>query len=649
MNLTKKNFLSNNARLVAFFLLAQTAIFLYLNTRPIYWTHQEMLWHGFFWSMDGVDQFTLHTGFWLDDFLKPFYPYYVEAIFRVRQVSYLADMVSFKFWQLFGEVLFRNYTLILLHVLNVFLVWKIVFHITRRKETAWLSAFVLLNSGIAIATLLFPFRTAKILVMTLFLGAWLMIVCAPGRSPGKFFESPWLYRVGFYLLLLAGLLTDEVSYFLFPFLFVFLVARDGLKNTVTFRSCLELLGFGMAFGFAVVGIYFLVLALPQQYLAWGVMGEAVQALLGYWQNPLAVGRDLANALFRYFLPRNFGFWDFTLLGLIAGAASLTLFASGFLRKSNSRYERWLMSGLVGLILVKALLLPHNSGFHTQIMPPGTVFPSLLFFSYYYTYCEAVLMALWTGLFLNAALARYPRLFPIVMVCVLSLGVSTAVHLKNGPEDTLRFHHLWDPHRQQIAKNVLELETYLHQTRNLPVYASFKSGDLPLARGRLVDEQIIPGRYCQYVLLRYLRDIEAGRLIISLKNIRPSKGLETDELSQANLFVDLARRQVYDLKQLRDDVGAAQMMPTVLTAPRMKSLMVSDTKAQEVVFFIKGRAHFMLEANGSKGVADEQTYGQSYEMFRLKFADAGLSAPILLNLLIAPQEGKTTELVGPFIK
>ncbi|MBI4309743.1 MAG: hypothetical protein HY591_05380 [Candidatus Omnitrophica bacterium] len=630
---------------VAFFLvLAHMAVFLYLNTRPIYWTHQEMLWHGFFWSMDDADRLTLHQGLYWKDFLKPFYPFYVEAIFRARQVSYVADMLFFKFWQMFGQVLLRNYTLVLLHALNVFLVWKITFHLTRQKNAAWLAALMLLNSGVALATLMFPFRSAKLLVMTLFLTAWFM------AARGTFLQRPLTYRLCFYAVTVLALLTDENSYFFMPFVFLSIGIRDGFKNILRPRFFIETALTLAVFGLSVAGIYFLVLALPQQYLAWGIVGDALRHLWVYWQTPGAVFSDLGKAFFGHFLRRDFGYWDLSLWGILAAISALGLLVAGIWERSWSRQQIWVMASLTCLIAVKAFLLPHNSGVHTPpLMPQGTVFPSLFFFSYYYTYGEAVLFALIAGLFLNGALAKHRAMPAAALVLSLFIGLSSAIHLKDGPEDTLRYHLLWEPHRQRIVKNVLDLEKFLARKNDLPVYVSFKSGDYPLARGRLSEHPLIPSRYCQYVLLRYLRDIEAGRVIISLKNARPLKPLPyPDELSNARFFLDMATGQTCDLQAVRQKYGLEGMSPNIVTKPGMKSLLVTDPQAKEVIFFIKGRAQFFLEANNTHRATGEQTYGQAYEMVRLSFKDAGLQAPITINLLIAPQQGQTVELAGPFV-
>ena len=253
-----------------------------------------------------------------------------------------------------------------------------------------------------------------------------------------------------------------------------------------------------------------------------------------------------------------------------------------------------------------------------------------------------------GLFLNGALKKRPALYPLFLAFSLCMGISSALHLKEGPQDSLRFHRLWNSDQQKTAKHVLRLEQFLAEKQNLPIYVSFKSGNSPFAKGRISDIAIIPGRYCIYVLLRHLRDIQDGRIIISLQNAGPRRGFPSPyELSNARLFLDMDKIETCDLKALRDTYGIQALVPTTITGPRLKSLMVADKNVQEVVFFIKGKANFILEAN-NRTAGGDQSYGQAYEMVRLKFKDAGLKPPILINLMITTKGGQTAELVGPFV-
>ena len=625
-------------KLGIFLILLHVIIFCYANTRPIYWAHQEMFWHGFFWSMDDVNRFTLHTGFWLSDFLKPFYPYYVEAAFRLRQVSYLFDMVSFKVCQLFGQVLLRNYALIALHLVNVVLVGRIIFALTGETKTAWVAAVLFLNSGAALATLLFPFRSAKLLVMAFFFMAWLLML----KGNYQFKDAPLKQRVYFYALVLLALLSDEMSYFLIPLLPIFLIIKDGRKAVFCKRLIIEA-GVTLAI-FALLAktiVWVIVHAPNQDVVQWNTSRDALKNLLVYVHQPVAVIKDLGRAFFAYFLRRNFGYWDFSLWGILAGGAALTLFIMGMWKSLWSPTERKLMLVLIGLIVIKAILLPHNSGVHgVPLMPEGTFFPSLLFFSYYYTYCESALFAVLAGLFLNGVLRRYSWTYGLALACSVLIGLSAAVHLKNGPEDTMRFHLLWDPWRQQPAKNVLMLERQLINKSNVPIYTAFNSNGADQFKGRIVDVAPKPYSSCYYVFLRHLEDIKNGKVITSLSNVRRG------ELSSANTFTDMENGEVYDLNRIKQKYGSNALSPVAIGPKHIRSMMVTDPQVKEVVFFVKGLSYFIVQLN-NKEIRLEQTYGTSYQMFRFVLKDGGFVTPILFNLTIVPKDGQNSDLVGPF--
>ena len=185
-----------------------------------------MFWQGFFWSMDGIEKFTVHLGFHPADLAKPFVPYFADGAFRAREVSYVLEMTAFKFWQYFGQVFFRNYTLIFLHLLNATIVWFLTARITRCKKAAWLAALLALNSGVALATLLFPFRNAKILAVTFFLIAWLLVA----GSKTKFCQTPFRTRAGFFVLILLDMFTDETTFFLAALLGIVIALRDGWRG-----------------------------------------------------------------------------------------------------------------------------------------------------------------------------------------------------------------------------------------------------------------------------------------------------------------------------------------------------------------------------------------------------------------------------------
>src|SRR3989338_3172065 len=162
-------------------IILNVGIFFYANTIPITWTQDEFFNYGFFWSMDAGNEFTLHTGFKKEDFSKIFMVKYIDEVFRTRQFYTLFEMFWFKFWQLQEDVLFKNYTLIGLHITNGILLGMIVLFLTKNKRAVILSFLLVLNSGICLATLLFPFRSAKLLAMSLFLLGWLAFILSSGQ------------------------------------------------------------------------------------------------------------------------------------------------------------------------------------------------------------------------------------------------------------------------------------------------------------------------------------------------------------------------------------------------------------------------------------------------------------------------------------
>ena len=208
--------------LITLLLIFNIGIFCTTNSSPIYWVHPELVTFWFFWSDEGIDTFKLHQGINGDDLLKPFTSV-MDVGFRTRHVSYFFDMFSFKFWQNFEMGFFRNYNLIGLHLLNTMLLGLLVFYITRKKYLGLFCSLLFLNCGIALGTLLFPFRSAKVLVMTFFLLAWIIIA----GCKQEFSKASNLRFCTFFLILLLASFTDEIFFFISPILFFYIYLRDG--------------------------------------------------------------------------------------------------------------------------------------------------------------------------------------------------------------------------------------------------------------------------------------------------------------------------------------------------------------------------------------------------------------------------------------
>ena len=614
--------------------LANLAVFFYVNTRPANWTNDEILCHGFFWSADSIEDPRLHTGFTKEDWVKPFGVYYLDGSFRTRQFSYLLEMISYKFWQQFGEVFFRNYTLIFLHGLNALLLGILVHLLVKNKGLSAAAALFFLNSGPAIATLLYPFRNAKLLVVTLFLLAWI----AAARSSKKI-------PLSVYGLFLLAAFTDEQAIFLFPVIFIYIFLRDGreaVRNTAVLRNVsAALLIFAVLAGISLKISY----AVSPVAIHTGAQEEFFKDLVKYYINPATL-KDVALSFGGYFLRRNFGHWDMTPLG----AASLAAFAGWvilLLRNLPRAFDRKLCLGLGAIFFLKTILLPHNAGYHIHFMPEGTVFPSLLFFSYYYVYIDAALLSIFVGVCGKEAFAQKNAQL-ILLAFVTLWSVSNAVHLKNGPADVLAFNYFHTPDRQKIVENVKAIDPLIAQKKNLPVYLSFPAGDSKTLHGRRHDP--VPGLYGRMIPARLLRFVEEGKVIVSYDNAAARIPFAyPDELSNAKYFYDVIKRAGLDLELLRQENGLVKFSPAAISGDLslVRTFVVQGPSAKKIILFIKGGAAFILRYGGKeeRGV---QLYGASYQMFQFDVDPQG-SAFVQASLSMKALRNTDEEyLVGPFV-
>ena len=614
-------------------------IFYYANTTPIHWIQDEMRTKGFFWSMDDIDQFTLHTGLRGKDFLKPFYSYYVDGVFRLRPISYLFEMFSFKFWQYFETGYLRNYTLIFIHILNTFLLGILLFCLTRKKWIGWAGALLFLNSGVALATLLFPFRNAKLLVMTFFLLAWIIAA----SSKGKLCKTSHWRLVGFYTMLLMSFLTDEIAYFIFPLLFIYIFLRDEKEALLNKR-----LGMGLA---AVMSIFIILAAVL--YLAAIRLYDTVPiSLYGkhwndmklYFSQPLIL-IDLLRSFFGYFLRRNFGYWDFHWLGILSGIAFLLMLIL-FIRKPSKR-QAYLCLWLLIIVALKSFFLFHNAGVHGIIMPPDTIFPSLFYFSYYYVYCEALLFALLFGILLKFTLTGYRKL-SILLILISVISLSNCFHLKNGPPDALAFHELDNEEYQHVIQNISFLSKYTQDKKLRPLYLSFPI-DEPLLKTAILQGSV-HFLYEKIIPIEYLRSIEEGRIITSVQNAQSKLGWPfPDELRNARFFMDVHRRQIYNLQSLKDQFGYDRLKPDGIEkneGTKEYQLTLNDPQVDHIVFFIKGEAKFLVKTNQQLVQQGQTQYGQSYEMFKIDIDSSLLRLPLTIQFLVASRK-ETVYFVGPF--
>ncbi len=613
--------------------------FFVANTFPINWTQQEMFWHGFFWSMDDVNDFHLHSGIKAKDWLKPFVAFFVDGHFRTRQVSYLFDMLSFKFWQSSGDALFRNYSLIGLHILNTFLLWILLYIITKHIWTSWLGALIFLNSSITLATLLFPFRSAKLLVISFFLFAWII---AAYDDKKKFFELNILKQTSFFLLLFLALLTDEIALFIFPLVFVTIALRDGIKSLFHKKIISGLLLTSGLFLLFIFGAYKIGLSLGDEGV-YGAHSEFLVKMSRYFSSWSTL-YDTLNAFFNYFIKRFFGFWNNDYLGISSLIASCFLFLFIIFNKKKALELKIAIAICITFVL-KAFLLPHNGYIHTTIMPEDATFPSLLFFSYYYVYCEALLVSMIIALLLKAAASNKKKLL-FLLLCISVINSSNIFHLRKGPHDALAFSNWHNSYRQQIALNVKNIDRLLSQENLLPVYLSFPSGNKEFAEGRRHDP--IPSIYCHYVLTRYLRTIELGKAIISLKNISPEqKPQSPHELSNSSFFYDVSANTTYDLTLLKKE-SSFDLTPQKISMKIFRTKAVPITSnADQLLFFVKGKASFSLQI-GKKEVPGMQVYGQSYQIFQIDLTKDLFKRAHQARIQIIPEGANDVYLVGPFV-
>jgi len=622
------------------------SVFCCINSIKMHWTNDEILWQGAFWSETQNEEQNLYTGLKKEDWLKPFNIYHADGTFRTRQVSYALEMLSFKFWQLFEKVFLRNFTLIFLHILNTILAGILIFYLSKCRKTAILSALLLLNSGAALATLLYPFRNAKLLVMTFFLLSWIVIA----KNNKKISQYSLTRIFLFFTLLILALFTDEISIFIFPIIFVFISLKEGIKGWINPKMISGLAASFIIFLFLAWGAKNISVNIIDSSAPTGEQAHYIQSLGKYLTNPI-IFKDISNAFFNYFLRRNFGYWDSTIPGILSAIAFGLIFLSIFLFRTKSGEAK--ISFIIGaFLLIKAFLFPHNAGYHRVFMPEGTIFPSLFFFSYYYIYCEAVLFALILGILLKGVIADNRR-YGIILLLISMISISNALHLKQGPQDALKFMRFDAQNKEQPQKmvaKVLAIKKILKDKKFLPVYLSFPSGNSNTLLAKRNDP--FKNLYARMIPFKYLKSIEKGLAVISYKNIEKMKPKESsDELSDISFFYDVISEKKYNMQSLIKSNGSQGMSPAMATKEsiKTKSTLIKSKKIDHIIFFIKGRSAYLLQ-HGTKRIEGQQNYGQAYQMFRINdFPQAKTKNPSILNISFIPIAGNNkATLLGPFI-
>ncbi len=611
-----------------------------------YWTNDEILWQGAFWSESRQPDHTLQTGLHPGDFAKPFNIYHADGTFRTRQVSYFTEMLSFKFWQNFGLVFLRNYTLILIHILNALLTGILVFWLTRSRNAGWAGGLLALNSGAAMATLVYPFRNAKLLVMTFFLLGWI-ILAWKGRAPSRFSGKRLLIL---FTVLLLGLLTDEIAFFFFPILFFYIGIRFGLKGIFNRKIILGTITMLIIFAALSAAAYHISVNIIDTRAHTGEQSQFIQNLAGYLTNAVILS-DITKAFFTYFLPRNYGYWDQTLPGILATLAALTVLILMIVyRPAKAQWK--IVSPILLMILIKAFLFPHNAGYHRVFMPEGTVFPSLFFFSYYYIYAEALLFALALGILMKNLVASERRFCGVLLLIGL-IGFSNITHLKDGPEDALKFMRFEKGHKekpQEMVKRVIAAGSVIKDASLRPVYLSFPVGNKEILLAKRNDP--FQNLYARMIPFRYLKALEKGHALVSYANVPFAKDCTPgEEMRRANTFYDVISRESFPVKKLRDTRGPEAIRPLIATRDQVATQIKQAPGAEvnEIVFFIKGHSGFLLEYN-TRRIEGQQTYGNAYQMFRFDTRTLRPSEKKLNVRIHVLPVGENTKsfLIGPFL-
>ncbi len=615
------------------------ATFVWIHAQPVAWTNGEIVYHGLFWSLNSHQDTAYHTGLWFSDWAKIFDYYFVDGIFRVRHLSYLIEMLTFKFGQLFGAVYLRNWGLILIHIINSLLVGKLIHQWRQNRTLATLAALTFLNSGIAMATLMYPFRNAKLLVVTFWLLAWI-ILSRPQRHfdriPGRSLCLVWIAAF-------CAMITDETAYFLIPGLWLYIGFAQRRQLLWSRRTILFISTLLTAFvGFAIFA--YTISPVPDDPNA-ALSFRHPQILakyVSYWGNPHTYS-DMASAFGLFFMRRNFGYWSASPAGLLGTIGFLGILGMCMIRCRSKQFG---IAGLLaGLFVVKTMVMPHDSGVHDTIMPQGTVFPSLLFFSYYYPYAEAVIVTLILGCLWPSMSFRSIQT-AILAVAVSLISISHAIHLKCGPSDALKMFGWNSPEIQRQVRHIKQIGDVVSASDNTPTYLAFPTGHLPtLGYDRFASPSPFYGRI---IPIKYLKAIESGQAIVSYDNLRHATAVEELHLAQA--FYDTPSGQLYDLTQLKGVYPDHYFHARVFSKESQTSLkqqLPSLSREAQILFFVKGGSEFDITVAG-QSYQLKQDYGYSYQMYAIDPRVAhDTPSEFLFNVQSADQ-GSSVYLVGPFV-
>jgi len=639
--------------LVVIFCLINLAIFIKLNNVPIRWQQGEITFHNLYWASvwPSTDGFILKSGLRLSDFFKVFLvSEEIEGHFRPRHFSYLIEMLSFKFWQTFSVVTFRNYSLIFLHGLNVLLSFLVASRLTKSRRVGLIAALLFMNAGVSFATLLYPFRNAKLLVTSIFLFSWLLLIKRKQDARKYFSDLP------IYLLFFLGFFTDELFLFLLPILLIYWIyfpPRQSWRPIA--RNLFLTLG--------LVGIFLIIIYYFDSNVgrdtALPYMSNYIEVYVKQFSQWQCV-RDFMQALGAYFLRRNFGYWDFTLLGVLACICFCGLIYLICRYKVNRELRLMALILLAGILLQGLFCL--REGMHKYIFPPHARFFTILFFSYYYTY-TAVMLISCTGAILLARSILKDKVFMVVLLLVSVISLSNLTHAQQNILGPLRFHRQKYV-SQRVAPKVLRIKEAFRFTGQEPIYMSFPSGSQAVFNRKLggVMRQCIADPklctqgliydcfdYAAMIPVLFLRRIEEGRMIISLHNVADMPRTEgANELLQASFFLDAVSATLIDLRDLIEDPKLEEVLTTRGVDPINKRVPISHPVAsQHFVFFVKGQAQGKIKTDSDVHEV-KQLYGYSYQMFLFKTDELLHKGDTAIEISFKALDNESqVSLIGPY--
>jgi len=635
-------------------LIINVGIFIYVNRTPILWQQSEFGFYNMFWSTpwDSRGEFFLESGLHVKDFLKIFDSESLDICFRARNLSYMMEMLAMKAKQGLEVISFRSYSLIGFHFINVLLCYLIVFKETASKRAAIITSVLFLNSGIALSTLLFPFRNTKLMLMTLILSAWLWII----SSRENLLARSYKHLAVFVMVLLAALFTDEQSIFFILLLFFLIIQRrDFFKKY--WHKLLKVILLTFVIYALLRELVLFVDLLVNQSVAPPLLGPYIGLLKKYYSS-IRVFVDLGQAFFAFFLRKNFGYWDLTLLGALSFFAFAGILVMA-IRSPKSRDTAFKLKGLAVIVLMQLLLYFDITTIHL----PGRHSPSMFFYNYYYTYPAALLFTLGIGLAFSQFVSRKKAVCLLALCLVTIISASNARHKDELLKSPLNIQGYYFTHRRVIP-HILKFKETLSTLERGPVYLAFPSGSQPVFRRRLGDkdlwgtdplgkeQQLHPDfvSYATLIPVQFLKPIERGDLVISLRNVAAAnKTPRAHDLVGVKFFYDVMQDQWFDLDILRNSAPEKKIMPQQIKNNSFNQTIPLPAVNHEMrcLLLVKGATEIDIGQQG-KVIRLHQRYGYSFQLFHFVIPPRQQRMGDTLQFSLTPKgKNQVTEFFGPF--